>query len=61
VIKYPDNTKNISTPTYPKEKYSGHIWNSSTKEIAIPRSPSSAGLYFKEWLTTGIMALVSGF
>jgi hypothetical protein len=35
VIKYPESTKNKSTPKYPLPKVSGHTWNNTTPIIAI--------------------------
>ena len=47
VIRYPDRTKNVSTPRKPPLKPLAPKWNAMTPPTATARSPSSAGLWPK--------------
>ncbi len=46
-IKYPDITKNISTPTNPPGISVGNAWKITTEITASARRPSISLLYFK--------------
>lgn len=46
VIKYPEITKNMSTPINPPGKNYGHAWKIKTIPTAIALSPSMSLLYY---------------
>src|SRR6185369_12863423 len=43
-MKKPERTKKTSTPTKPPDSRDTPAWNSTTRRIATPRSPSISGL-----------------
>ena len=45
VIRYPESTKNASTPKKPPRAHGIPPWNASTAMTARPRTPSRAGTY----------------
>jgi len=44
-IKYPEITKNTSTPINPPVSNYGYAWNMTTMDIAIVLNPSISGRY----------------
>ena len=46
VIKYPDRTKNISTPRKPPGSQAASMWKIMTAKTANARMPSKSGRYF---------------